>query len=72
MFSWFLDKDTLPAQIAAARAEIKAAEMALNATRHLEEQLAAGTLEAAETAYRASARAALEEELASRGKSCGC
>ncbi|MEK9610099.1 MAG: efflux RND transporter periplasmic adaptor subunit [Alphaproteobacteria bacterium] len=41
-----LDKDTLPAQIAAARAEIQAAEMALNAAREqsrgtLEEELAA-------------------------------
>jgi len=41
-----LDKDTLPAQIAAARAEIRAAEMALNAAREqsrgtLEEELAA-------------------------------
>lgn len=41
-----LDKDTLPAQITAARAEIQAAEMALNAAREqsrgtLEEELAA-------------------------------
>ncbi len=69
-----LDKDTLPAQIAAARAEIKAAETALNAAREqsrgtLEEELAAARaeVEAAETAYRASleqSRSTLEEELA--------
>ena len=69
-----LDKDTLPAQIAAARAEIKAAETALNAAREqsrgtLEEELAAARAEvvAAETAYRASleqSRSTLEEELA--------
>ena len=69
-----LDKDTLPAQIVAARAEINAAETALNAAREqsrgtLEEELAAARAEvvAAETAYRASleqSRSTLEEELA--------
>ncbi len=69
-----LDKDTLPAQIDAARAEIEAAETALNAAKEqsrgtLEEELAAAQAEvvAAKTAYRASlqqSRSTLEEELA--------
>ena len=69
-----LDKDTLPSQIDAANAEIKAAETALNAAREqsrgtLEEELAAAQAEvvAAKTAYRASlerSRSTIEEELA--------
>ncbi len=69
-----LDKDTLPSQIDAANAEIKAAETALNAAKEqsrgtLEEELAAAQAEvvAAKTAYRASlqrSRSTIEEELA--------
>ncbi len=68
-----LDENTLPAQIAAARAEIKAAETALYAAKEqsrgtLEEELAAARadLAAAKTAYHASlekSRSTIEEEL---------
>ncbi len=68
-----MDKNTLPAQIAAAQAEIKAAESALHAAKEqsrgtLEEELAAARadLVAAKTAYRASlekSRSTIEEEL---------
>ena len=68
-----MDKNTLPVQIAAARAEIMAAETALYAAEAqssgtLEEELAAAKadLVAAKTAYRASlekSRSTIEEEL---------